>query len=244
MFRTWILRTWLYEIFFAVFLGLLIGYLAKRLLVFSRQRNYIDKENILAYLLALAFTVTGITGLLESDDILASFFCGIIFCWDGRYHSEIKDSHLYEVLDLMINTSFFILFGAGFATRLRYLAPALAVLVLRRLPVIFAFRPAIRQLYNLRETFFAGWYGPVGVGALFFMTHSVDELGCGPAGDGRTGVEYWCAEMVYAVNMMVMCSVVLHGTTAVIIHFSLKKRRNVEEMYNTESEYTEVELFD
>lgn len=228
-FNKWLIHTWLYEIFLAVIIGLVIGFVAKKLLVISHRRNFIDKENILAYLLALAFVVTGITGLLKSDDILASFFCGMIFAWDGEYQDEIKDSSLYEVLDLMINASFFILFGASFTSHIRYLPLALLIIFLRRLPLIMLGRSFIPQLFNNREAFFAGWYGPIGVGALFFITHAND---CIKLDD----------ELVKIVNMMVLCSVILHGTTAPIIHVSLKKRKRIdEEMYMTESEYTEVE---
>ncbi|KRH92359.1 Monovalent Cation:Proton Antiporter-1 (CPA1) Family, partial [Pseudoloma neurophilia] len=77
----WLYFTFLYEVIFACFFGLFIGYCSKRMLIFSKGHNLIDKENGLCYLLGLSLLVTGLTGLLKSDDILASFFCGIAFSY-------------------------------------------------------------------------------------------------------------------------------------------------------------------
>lgn len=228
----WVVHTWLYEVFFAVFLGLVIGFVAKKLLVASYRLNLIDKENFLAYLLALAFVVTGITGLLKSDDILASFFCGMIFAWDGQYKDKIKGSSLYEVLDLMINASFFILFGASFTSHIRYLPLAILIILLRRLPVILLSRRLIPHLFNLRESFFAGWYGPIGVGALFFITHARECMSAVPIDNA----------LVHIVNMVVLCSVLIHGTTAPIIHVSMNEHKVGPNAYLTESECDENEV--
>lgn len=74
----------------------------------------------------------------------------------------------------------------------------------------------------------------MGVDALFFITHAQEYL--------KENVSAVSNETLKFLHMVVLCSVILYGITAPIVHVSLRKRRRRDdEMYNTESEYTEIE---
>lgn len=353
--KKWFLTTLFYEIVFACFYGLFIGFIFKKALLFSKRKNLIDKENDLSFLLGLSLVVTGTTGLLASDDILASFFCGIAFsyttenikeqkckfneennkieceivnpdddnqyfqgdfehdqpvCSDDFYepspqeeavvinidhqgknitettkldstsssHSYINqhangvrsemnnyfhqntpastgESHLmrqlpnkqhnnnhdfYEILDILINSMFFMIFGYFIKISPKYFILSIILLLIKRLP-IFMVLPLFR---NKRERFFAGWYGPVGVGALFFMSHFKHELFATHLKKSALTdkIENIVEEMEIITNTIVFVSVLLHGTTAIIINLALRKKKlNEEEMYFvSESEISEI----
>lgn len=77
-------------------------------------------------------------------------------------------------------------------------ALVVAVLLLRRLPVIFALRGALGPLD--RDALFVGWFGPIGVAAVFYATLAVRHTG-----DRRV----WVVD-----SLLVAGSVVAHGATA------------------------------
>ena len=69
----WLLRTWLYEIFFSIVVGFILGWLAKKLLEKSEAYHLIDKESFLVYAIALAMSISGLVALISSDDLLSVF---------------------------------------------------------------------------------------------------------------------------------------------------------------------------
>jgi sodium/hydrogen antiporter len=81
------------------------------------------------------------------------------------------------------------------------------VLLLRRLPIVLAtykFAPAI---HNFREALFTGWFGPIGVGALFYYTVAIEQFAeDGPDAHARSVVK----PIVY---FMILASVLVHGNT-------------------------------
>ncbi|KAG0417659.1 Na(+)/H(+) antiporter 1, partial [Dictyocoela roeselum] len=97
--KAWVFTTWLREVFSGILLGAVIGYTGRFLLIKSRENKMIDKESSLAFVIVLGLFVTGISGLLNCDDMLASLVCGMLFSWDGSVTDDIYESHLFEVLD-------------------------------------------------------------------------------------------------------------------------------------------------
>lgn len=73
------------------------------------------------------------------------------------------------------------------------------VLLVRRLPAVLASRAPIGM--RGRDAAFAGWFGPMGVSAVFYLAHARDQ-----------GVD---DPRVFAIGMLaVVASTVVHGTTA------------------------------
>ncbi len=78
---------------------------------------------------------------------------------------------------------------------------ALAVLVLRRLPAWFVIRPMLSSVKRRREVAFNGWFGPIGIAAVFYATELREKI--------DSGEQAWAV-----VTLVVFGSIVLHGTTA------------------------------
>ncbi|KRH91792.1 Monovalent Cation:Proton Antiporter-1 (CPA1) Family, partial [Pseudoloma neurophilia] len=166
-----------------------------------------------------------------------------------------KDSHLfYEILDILINSMFFLLFGYFLNISYQFIILSVVLILLKRLP-IFLLLPLFR---NKRERFFIGWYGPIGVGALFFFSHFKHEL---LEHIDHLKIEYKSINSKFIndfikhtsecltncekfVNTAILCSVLLHGTTAVIIHLTLRRKNKAEELlYVSESEVEESGVY-
>lgn len=84
---------------------------------------------------------------------------------------------------------------------------AVSVLLLRRLPAIMALYTYIPAISNWKEAAFTGWFGPIGVGALFYYTIAIEYLTI----EGMNGYAKQIMEPV--IYFLILSSVVIHGIT-------------------------------
>ena len=50
------------------------------------------------------------------------------------------------------------------------------ILLLRRIPIIYAMHNQIRQIEHIRQNLFVGFFGPIGVSAVFYLHVSLEFL--------------------------------------------------------------------
>src|SRR5690606_9725442 len=75
-----------------------------------------------------------------------------------------------------------------------------AVLLLRRLPFLLILKRWIPELQDTRDALFLGWFGPIGVAALFYAMLALRQTG---------------HEIVWTMGSLLICaSLVVHGVTA------------------------------
>ncbi|RCH92529.1 hypothetical protein CU098_009453, partial [Rhizopus stolonifer] len=208
-----------YEIGFSMVIGLAVGMAARKLLKFSEKRKWIDKESFLVYAIALALFLMGSVGLLGSDDLLACFIAGNAFTWDSWFTEQTEDSHLIEVIDMLLNLSIFVYIGMTMPWSLfdyhqeiqlslwSFIGLATTVLLFRRLPVILATFKYIPAIHDWRQAMFVGWFGPMGVGALFYYTIAIQYI-------NSQDITSYAGKVIEPVTyFMILSSVVVHGIT-------------------------------
>ncbi|PWY98523.1 hypothetical protein BCV70DRAFT_201833 [Testicularia cyperi] len=183
----WVYAVVIYQILLSIIFGSLLGYLARKTLRWAESRSYIDKANFFAYGLGLAFFTLGTTGLFGSDDILACFIAGNSFTWDDWFRVRTEDNDFQEIIDSVLNMAVFVYIGAIIPwadysnpvlelTGWRVVVLAILVLLLRRPPWVIAATRVIPALRNFKESAFAGWFGPIGVGAVFYIQVALRQL--------------------------------------------------------------------
>ncbi|KAK5167625.1 Na+/H+ antiporter [Saxophila tyrrhenica] len=183
----WFCYTILYECIFGATYGLIVGYIARRLIRAAHERDYIDRESFLVFYFVLALFCAGSGALLGTDDLLVGFACGVGFSNDGWFTEKTEESHVSNVIDLLINLTFFVYFGTIIpwdqfnAAHLgldawRLVVIALLVLFFRRIPIMLCLKPVIPDIKTWREALFAGHFGPIGVGAIFVAILARAEL--------------------------------------------------------------------
>lgn len=231
----WTAHTWVYEIAFSVVLGAACGVGARALLRQSEKRHLIDKDSFLVFTLALTLLVTGIAALIRTDDLLAVFICGNAFAWDAKFLLATHDSDINEVIDMLFNITYFVFFGSMIPWDrfpslglLKLFTMSLLVLLFRRLPVVMLLRPWLPVLQSRKQAFFAGWFGPMGVGAVFFSLMAREYLLTGP-GTSIPGAKEMGEKVFPMVCWMVLSSIVIHGITVPITNFHMKKRAKLKD---------------
>ncbi|KXN67140.1 Sodium/hydrogen exchanger, partial [Conidiobolus coronatus NRRL 28638] len=223
----WVLFTWLYMILLSIVIGAIIGWLAKRLVFYAEQHDLIDKESFLGFWIGLALFLMGSVATIGSDELLACFVAGTVFAWNDWFSKETREAHLQEVVDMIFNYSFFIYFGttipwASYSNPELGLSPgklvgmAAMMLFLRRLPPIIIFSKFIPAFKNIRQTLFAGWFGPIGVGAIYLSLMGIEE-------GHKMGIPEGPLKYMYTVNsFLVLTSIIVHGITIPLFYLGYK----------------------
>ncbi|KAK3683578.1 Sodium/hydrogen exchanger family-domain-containing protein [Podospora appendiculata] len=218
----WFGETWGYTIILSVIYGAVVGWVAKELLHWAEERKFVDRESFLVFAISLALFIVGTCGMIGSDDVLACFIAGNVFTWDDWFRLETIDDSLQPTIDMLLNVSIFMWYGAvcpwhsfldnGVIPIYRLIALGILVLLFRRLPWVFAVHKFIPQIQEVRQAIFVGFFGPVGVSAVFYLyitLEFIDSLKVD--GKQRADVENLEEVVRVVVWFLAICSIIVHG---------------------------------
>jgi NhaP-type Na+/H+ or K+/H+ antiporter len=237
----WICFTILYECIFGAIFGFLIGYMGRHAIRYAEEKNLIDRESFLVFYFVLALFCAGSGSLLGMDDLLIGFSAGVGFSNDGWFTEKTEESHVSNVIDLLLNLAYFVYFGAIIPWEQfnkpdlgmlpwRLVVIAVFVIFFRRIPVMLLLKPIIPDVKTWREALFAGHFGPIGVGAIFAAILTRAELETGsaqPLADlPKPGSEnYALIALIWPITtFMVISSILVHGSSIAV--FTLGKHIN------------------
>ncbi|ORZ01936.1 Cation/H+ exchanger, partial [Lobosporangium transversale] len=223
----WVYMIWLYQILLSVTLGGLIGAGARKLVKGAKNRNLIDKESFLVFSIALALAVAGCVSILASDDLLAVFVAGNVFAWDDWFSNEIAEAHIQEIIDMLLNLACFIYIGASVPfsqfhdlmlelSVWRLIVLAMLILSLRRMPFVVAMKRFVPALTTYREAAFAGWFGPIGVGAMYLSKVTAQVTNPEKLGENAFNLDRLLRvrSVIFPIVMfLIFSSVLIHGVT-------------------------------
>ncbi|OBA28656.1 hypothetical protein HANVADRAFT_82293 [Hanseniaspora valbyensis NRRL Y-1626] len=246
--KEWICITILYECTVGCIIGVFIGYTARHAIKYAVKRNTIDRESFLAFYLILAVLCAGVGSILQVDDLLVSFAAGAAFAWDGWFSKKTRESGLTSVIDLLLNYSYFIIFGAiipwnEFNSHYlgldvwRLILLAIVMIFLKRIPAVLLLWKFIPDLKNFREAMFTSMWGTTGVGAIYAcilarmtleeytvehdegVTHHTPLSSLPPADSKYYRIIY----LLWPITTFwVLVSIIVHGTTIAVIMLGKK----------------------
>jgi sodium/hydrogen antiporter len=202
----WALRIVLYETGFAAVIGAALGYGTARILIWAESHHTIDRESFRTFTLALSITTLGITSLAGTKGLLGVFVAGVIFHMTVGESEDEEVESIQGALDHFFTIPIFAVIGITApldewrALGWIGLALIVGVLLFRRLPALVLISRGVGTLRNWPDTLFLGWFGPLGIGALYYAAYVFDHTG---------------HEEAWVVGTLVICSSILvHGMTA------------------------------
>lgn len=194
-----------WEVLGAVVLGVLGGTLAGWALRWAARHREIGPPERSVYTLALAALVLGASGPLRVDGLLAVFTAGLAHNVTTTASDRRSEVAIDEPLSQFFVVPVFVLLGVvlpwhewgslGWAG----LGVVLVALVLRRVPAVLALRRPLGATWAY--ALWLGWFGPIGVAALYYLGHLHEE--------GVTDPRVWAAG-----TLVVASSTVAHGFSA------------------------------
>jgi NhaP-type Na+/H+ or K+/H+ antiporter len=144
--------------------------------------------------------------LLVGPGANSSYFCIIEQTWDDWFRVQTEDHSFQDVIDTLLNSAIFLYigsilpwneFGGGFfgIQPWRLVVLGVAIMFLRRLPWVVALVSYGRTILPIarltrrwlqhrwiptlptwKESAFAGFFGPIGVGAVFYVQVALEHL--------------------------------------------------------------------
>ena len=237
----WAVFTILYECILGAIYGVLLGYAGRHAIKWAERHDMVDRESFLVFYFVLALFCAGSGSILGLDDLLVGFCAGVGFSNDGWFQEQTEESHVSNVIDLLLNLTYFVYFGAIIPwgqynapelgiTPSRLVVIAVLVVLFRRIPIMVALKPIIPDIKTWREALFAGHFGPIGVGAIFVAILARAELESGGttplASLPSSGTEnYLIVQVIWPITtFLVISSILVHGSSIAV--FTLGKRIN------------------
>lgn len=195
------------DVLLALLLGAGIGYLAGFALRAAEKKDLMDPQSVVMFATALALGTLPLVDLLGSNGILAVFVAGLAFDQQVGVRERRQEEHVVGGFDRFFTGPIFVLVGLmlpwseweamGWPT----LGLILCILLFRRLPVLLLLSGRLREIPNLPDGVFAGWFGPIGVAAVYYAALANHET--------------HLPELWPVVSLLVSASVLVHGLTAV-----------------------------
>jgi hypothetical protein len=158
---------------------------------------------------------------------------------------------------MLLNLSIFIWYGAvcpWASFRLNDVIPTyrlvfLGVLILlfRRVPVVLSMHKYIPEIEHFHQAAFVGFFGPIGVSAIFYLYVSIDFLNAvtvdgTPTGAVREDARHLQDIMRVVIWFLAICSIVVHGLSVPIGKLGYHLPRTMSSAFNTSTERDEPDL--
>ncbi len=238
----WFCNTVLYECVFGCIYGVLIGYGGRHAIKWADRKNLIDRESFLVFYFTLALFCAGTGASLGTDDLLVGFAAGVGFSNDGWFTQKTEESHVSNVIDLLLNLAYFVYLGSIIPweqynnssiglTPWRLVVISILVIFFRRIPIMLMLKPIIPDVKTWREALFAGHFGPIGVGAIFAAILARAELQTDTTtplaviNPDPTSENHMVIQVIWPLTtFLVITSILVHGSSIAV--FTLGKRIN------------------
>ncbi|OTB00744.1 hypothetical protein M426DRAFT_65208 [Hypoxylon sp. CI-4A] len=226
----WVIETLIYIVLLATVYGAVVGFCARVGVKFSLSRKWIDTESYLLFPTALGLFIVGTCGAIGTSDLLACFVAGCALNWDGEFLAEAERRHdeVNSCIDVILNFGGFMYLGIAIPwqdfhqpdttgiTYPRLIGLGILVLLFRRIPSLlltYKMMPAVVK--NWKEAVFMGYFGPIGVGAIYYLEHTKLLFPKERVASERE--RELLAAMTPVVFFLVLFSIVVHGLSIPIL---------------------------
>ncbi|KAI8306781.1 sodium hydrogen exchanger family protein [Colletotrichum sp. SAR11_59] len=149
-------------------------------------QEWIDSESYVLVPTAIGLFMMGTSGAIGTDDLLSCFVAGSALNWDGEFLAEAQKRHdeVNASIDVLLNFGGFMYLGtiipwSEFNSDITGISPGrlfglgALVLLFRRIPaVLMTYKLMPNTIKDWKEAFFMGYFGPIGVGAAFYVEHA------------------------------------------------------------------------
>lgn len=204
--QEWVLLPVLWETGGSIAIGLCIGYFAGKFLVKARNANWMSETALLSFSLALGFFVLGFLELIHSNGILGVFAAAFAANLTLDTHEDIEQEKIQEAKERIFTIPIFVIFGLllpwseWWTLGWKAMIIIITILFLRRLPVFLLLKSFNKESFNIFDIGLIGWFGPIGIAALYYMAYCLKETGM---------KEIWIIG-----SLIVFGSTIVHGFTS------------------------------
>ncbi len=213
----WLLRVVGWETLGAIGLGLATGYGFGCAMHAAHQRGWMNQKALLSFSVAFGFFVLSLGEVLQTNGIVAVFAAGLMVSRVVSKNEVLAEENVQETIERLFTIPIYFFFGmlAPIEAWLSLGGPlllfAVLILLFRRLPALLLVRPLLPRFKHWPDLLFLGWFGPVGVAALFYSMHVL---------------RHTPYQVVWEVSsFVVFFSTLVHGLTSLPLSKGYARRR-------------------
>lgn len=220
--QEWTTRVLLYETLLCSVLALGVGAGCGYIMKKAHKAGLMNKKTLLPFSVAVALLLLAGFNALKMNGIIAVFIGGYAFAQDITTHEDLKEKDIQESMERLTTSPALFILGLMLPWQewyqLGWKAAAVIGLILffRRIPALLALMPLLPQFrYKKYSALLMGWFGPIGVSALYYAVEMKEKSGL---------------EEAWIIPSLVVCgSTVVHGFTSVPLeklYYNKAKRAN------------------
>lgn len=153
------------------FIGFFIGFIVHYFTKMCCGMEMVRTEMLSIHTFALCFFGLALMEMSQGSELICIFFMGISLNTNEWYTLENTSNKLSEILESIFCKVLFIFIGTTVdfnRFNLRMILICALIIFIRRPLILFFGYKIIPLVSNKKEALFVGWFGPVGVGALFY----------------------------------------------------------------------------
>ncbi|WP_149361419.1 cation:proton antiporter domain-containing protein [Lolliginicoccus suaedae] len=194
----------LWQVLGGIVVGALAGSLGGAAMRTGDKHGATASAPELFFTVVLALGTLGISGIAHVDGVLAVFVAGLAFNLVATGGERTMEAPIDEAINRFAVLPLFVVLGAALpwsewgALGWNGLVLVLGILLLRRLPLLLILGRALRL--RAADALYLGWFGPVGVAALFYLTLEASRGGAGTT-------------ILAAGSLVLVCSTIIFGLT-------------------------------
>ncbi len=177
----WFVRVVLWETLAAISIGLLSGYVFGRLMHMAHQKGWMNPKALLSFTIAFALMVLGFVEVIHANGIIAVFAGALILHRTLSNNEVLKEEKVQEMMERIFTVPVYFFLGiflpveAWLKAGWPLLVFGVLIMLFRRIPAFVLLRPLFRQCKSWPDLLLLGWFGPVGVAAIFYAMHVLEE---------------------------------------------------------------------
>lgn len=205
----WLLDDVLWKNLTGVIVGLFVGGFIGKMVHTAHERKWMSPKSLLPSALFLSLFVFSLCEIIGFNGIITVFASALTYGFNINKGEELKQEKIHDSLERIFVIPVFVLFGMmvpinqWLEMHWQIVILAVAVLLLRRIPVFLVIKPFLKHYKaKLRDILFLGWFGPVGVAAMFYAFYTESNL-------RAISDDIWPI-----VSFVIFSSVVIHGITS------------------------------
>ncbi len=174
-FMDWLTEVLLWQNIGAVLFGAGLGFIVGKAFSFFQKRKAMVTKTLLAVALSFTFFVLSFFSVIKMNGIIGVFAAGTVFQMLIQEEMETRHEEVQSMMERIFIVPVFLILGAMIPWSawmdmnwyLWIITPL--IIFIRRIPTLFILKPLI-GIFSVKDSFFAGWFGPIGVAAVFYVT--------------------------------------------------------------------------
>ncbi len=159
----------------AIVLGTALGLATGKAFHFFHEKKSMATESLMATALSFTILVATFFPIIKMNGIIGVFAAGIAFEAMIGDDMETRHKEVQSMMKRLFIVPVFLIFGTMLPWSEWNSMPTFAwiitpfVIFFRRIPTLYMIKPFL-HVFSRKDIFFMGWFGPIGVAALFYVT--------------------------------------------------------------------------